>query len=52
VKKGNRDQAAACFEKAVRAAPASQVARDAQARLTSLSAKPPAIPTGFQKPEK
>jgi tetratricopeptide (TPR) repeat protein len=52
LKKGNRDQAAACFEKAVRAAPASQVARDAQARLTSLSTKPPAIPTGFQKPEK
>jgi tetratricopeptide (TPR) repeat protein len=52
LKKGDRDQAAACFEKAVRSAPASQVAREAQARLTSLSVKPPAIPTQYQKPEK
>lgn len=52
LKKGDKDQAAACFEKAVRAAPASLVAREAQARLTSLSTKPPAIPTQFQKPEK
>ena len=52
LKKGERDQAAACFEKAVRAAPASQVARDAQAKLTTLSTKPPAIPTQYQKPEK
>ena len=52
LKKGDKDQAAACFEKAVRAAPASLVAREAQARLTSLSTKPPAIPTTFHKPEK
>jgi tetratricopeptide (TPR) repeat protein len=52
LKKGERDQAAACFEKAVRAAPASLVARDAQARLATLSVKPPAIPTTFQKPDK
>ena len=52
LKKGEREQAAACFEKAVRAAPASLVAREAQARLTSLSVKPPAIPTQYQKPEK
>jgi tetratricopeptide (TPR) repeat protein len=52
LKKGEKEQAAACFEKAVRAAPASLSAREAQARLTSLSGKPPAIPTQFQKPEK
>jgi tetratricopeptide (TPR) repeat protein len=52
LKKGERDQAAACFEKAVRAAPASLVAREAQVRLTGLSTKPPAIPTQYQKPEK
>jgi tetratricopeptide (TPR) repeat protein len=52
LKKGEREQAAASFEKAVRAAPASLVAREAQARLTSLSTKPPAIPTQYQKPEK
>ena len=39
-------------EKAVRAAPASLVARDAQLKLTTLSTKPPTIPTGFAKPEK
>jgi tetratricopeptide (TPR) repeat protein len=52
LKKGEKEQAAACFEKAVRAAPASLVARDAQVKLTSLSGKPSAIPTGFKKPEK
>jgi tetratricopeptide (TPR) repeat protein len=52
LKKGEREQAAAYFEKAVRAAPASLVARDAQTKLTTLSGKPPAIPTGFKKPEK
>lgn len=52
LKKGDRDLAAANFEKAVRAAPASLVARDAQLKLTSLSNKPSAIPTGYQKPEK
>lgn len=52
LKKGDKDQAAVCFEKAVRAAPASLVAREAQARLTGLSTKAPAIPTQFQKPEK
>jgi thioredoxin-related protein len=52
LKKGERGEAAACFEKAVRAAPASLVARDAQAKLSTLSNKPAAIPTGFAKPEK
>jgi Tfp pilus assembly protein PilF len=52
LKKGDKDQAAACLEKAIRAAPASLTAREAQARLTSLSGKPPAIPTQYQKPEK
>jgi tetratricopeptide (TPR) repeat protein len=52
LKKGEKEQATACFEKAVRAAPASLTAREAQARLTSLSGKPPAITTQFQKPEK
>ena len=52
MKKGEREQAAACFEKAVRAAPASLIARDAQVKLTNLSTKPPTIPTGFAKPEK
>jgi tetratricopeptide (TPR) repeat protein len=52
LKKGERDLAAANFERAVRAAPASLVARDAQLKLTSLSNKPSAIPTGYQKPEK
>jgi tetratricopeptide (TPR) repeat protein len=52
LKKGEREQAAACFEKAVRAAPATLVARDAQVKLTSLSTKPTAIPTQYQKPEK
>ena len=52
LKKGEREQAAACFEKAVRAAPATLVARDAQMKLTSLSTKPPAIPAQYQKPEK
>jgi tetratricopeptide (TPR) repeat protein len=52
LKKGEKEQAAACFEKAVRAAPASLVARDAQMKLTNLAGKPPAIPTTFTKPEK
>jgi tetratricopeptide (TPR) repeat protein len=52
LQKGDKDQAAACFEKAVRAAPASLVARDAQLKLTSLTTRAPAIPTQFQKPAK
>jgi tetratricopeptide (TPR) repeat protein len=52
LKKGEREQAAACCEKAVRAAPASLIARDAQVKLTNLSTKAPTIPTGFAKPEK
>jgi len=52
LKKGDRDQASAYFEKAVRAAPASLAARDAQGKLTSLLLKPPAIPTKFQKTDK
>jgi tetratricopeptide (TPR) repeat protein len=52
LRKGEKEQAAACFEKAVRAAPASLVARDAQMKLTSLSTKAPTLPTQFQKPEK
>ena len=52
VKKGDREQAVTYYEKAVKAAPASTVARDAQAKLTGLLLKPPAIPTNFQKPDK
>jgi thioredoxin-related protein/predicted negative regulator of RcsB-dependent stress response len=52
MKKGERELAAANFEKAVRAAPASLIARDSQAKLANLQSKPPTIPTGFQKPEK
>lgn len=51
LKKGEKEQAAACFERAVRAAPASLVARDAQMKLTSLTTKAPALPTKYQKPE-
>jgi tetratricopeptide (TPR) repeat protein len=52
LKKGDKEQAAAYFEKAVRAAPASLAARDAQSKLTGLTTKTPAVPTQFQKPEK
>jgi tetratricopeptide (TPR) repeat protein len=52
LKKGDKEQAAAYFEKAVRAAPASLAARDAQGKLTGLLLKPPAIPTKFQKTDK
>jgi TolA-binding protein len=52
LKKGEKEQAAAFFEKAVRTAPASLVARDAQMKLTSLSTKAPTVPTQFQKPQK
>lgn len=52
LKKGEKPQAAGYFEKAVRAAPASLVARDAQAKLTALSVKTPAMTTEFHKPEK
>jgi thioredoxin-related protein len=40
LKKGEKDRAAAYFENAVRTAPASAIARDAQARLAVLQAKP------------
>ena len=49
LKKGEKEQAAACFEKAVRTAPASMVARDAQAKLATLIGKPQAVTTGFRK---
>lgn len=52
LRKGEKEQAAACFEKAVRAAPASLVARDAQMKLTGLTTKTPALPTQFEKPQK
>jgi len=52
LKKGQKELAAANFEKAVRAAPASLVARDAQIKLTGLSTKPQTLTTEFQKPEK
>ena len=52
LKKGEKEQAAAWFEKAVHAAPASLVARDAQGKLSTLSGKPSALPAKFQKPEK
>jgi tetratricopeptide (TPR) repeat protein len=50
--KGDKEQAAAYFEKAVRVAPASLVAREAQAKLTALAGKPPTMTTEFVKPEK
>jgi len=52
LKKGEKEQAAACFEKAVRAAPASLAAREAQTKLTQISTKTPALPAKFQKSEK
>jgi tetratricopeptide (TPR) repeat protein len=52
LKKGDKEQAGAYFEKAIRAAPASLVAREAQSKLTALTTKSPAVPTQFQKPEK
>lgn len=52
MKKGERELAANCYEKAVRAAPASLIARDSQAKLAQLQTKPPAIPVNFAKPEK
>lgn len=52
LKKGDKDQAAAYFEKSVKAAPTSLAARDAQSKLADILLKPPAIPTKFQKPEK
>jgi tetratricopeptide (TPR) repeat protein len=52
LKKGEKELAAANFEKAVRAAPASLVAREAQIKLTGLSNKPQTLTTEFQKPSK
>jgi len=52
LKKGHKELAAANFEKAVRSAPASLVAREAQIKLTGLSNKPQTLTTEFQKPEK
>ena len=52
MKKGERELAANCYEKAVRAAPASLVARDSQLKLSQLQTKPPSIPVQFTKPEK
>jgi tetratricopeptide (TPR) repeat protein len=50
LKKGERELAASNFEKAVRAAPASVIARDAQAKLAALNVKTPATPVQYQKP--
>ena len=52
MKKGERELAANFFEKAVRAAPASVIARDSQTKLAQLQTKPPAIPVQYSKPEK
>lgn len=52
LKKGERELAANFYEKAVRAAPASLIARDSQLKLAQLSNKPPAIPVNFNKTEK
>lgn len=52
LKKGERELAALNYEKAVRAAPASVVARDAQAKLAALNVKLPALPVQYQKPER
>lgn len=52
MKKGEKELAANYFEKAVRAAPASLIARDSQAKLAALQVKSPAIPVKYTKPEK
>ncbi len=52
LKKGDKGQAAAYYEKAVRSAPASLVAREAQTKLVSLIGKPAAQATGFKAIEK
>jgi thioredoxin-related protein len=52
LKKGEREQAALNFEKAVRAAPASVVARDAQAKLAAITVKTFGTPVNLQKPER
>ena len=52
MKKGEKELAANCYEKAVRAAPATLVARDSQLKLSQLQSKPPSIPVQFTKPEK
>jgi thioredoxin-like negative regulator of GroEL len=48
-KKGDIEQARAAFEKAVRTAPASPIARRAQARLAELAVKPAAVRTNYGK---
>jgi tetratricopeptide (TPR) repeat protein len=52
LRRGDKEQAAACFEKAVHASPASLVARDAQAKLSQLAGKASPVTTDFRKSEK
>lgn len=50
MKKGDRDQAVACWDKVTKVHPASQAAMNAQARLAQVNKLAPGVPTGFQKP--
>jgi thioredoxin-related protein len=51
LKKGDKHQASIYLEKAIHAAPASLVARDAQGTLTGLQQKVPAVPVQYTKPK-
>jgi len=50
LKKGDRDQAVACWDKVTKVHPASQAAMNAQARLAQVNKGVQGIPTGLQKP--
>ena len=52
LKKGDKGQAAAYYEKAVRSAPASLVAREAQTKLVRIIGKPAAQTTGYRTQDK
>jgi len=50
IKKGDRDQAAACLEKVMRSNPATAAAASAQARLAQINSRTPGMTTGFERP--
>jgi thioredoxin-like negative regulator of GroEL len=50
LKKGERDEAAACLEKALIINPAGAAAANIQARLNLLNSRTPGVTTGLQKP--
>jgi len=50
MKKGDREQAAACLEKVLKTHPSSAAAASAQARLAQINNRTPGVPTGFEKP--